>query len=434
MSTGARRGSPRARGAVQDLQQRRPASFAAGRRPMSSGKRPEESAPTSTTCSMSSSTSTSGAASSSGPLAPCVLLLGLEQGGRRQRRRRASDAAGGGGPGPLRPPPGGEEGAGEGGPWFRRSAASSAARRRRARWTAARSASARRGRRGRRRRRRTTRSSLPHAPAAHLAPRAARRRQRERAASRAGRKNDSATSVGSVERKEVLGSPGGCRGRRAARSARRRAGGGARGVARAREVGDRKLVGALVRDGVEPSVAQCRSRSSGFDISVGTGSQPGSYPAPRRHGGAAARGLVRVRPLQLEHQPQLEQCVVNRLVEPVVEPRFVLCLHPQGAAAPASGRCAATTVRAAAYQGNRNESFRGTSRPLFRGPGLRRRRRRRGADRLVDAPQSQYAKRAEALRAEALQQKAEEARRRERGSGRARRIPTIRCSRWSGTC
>ena len=273
---------------------------------------------------------------------------------------------------------------GRAGRGFPRSAASSAARRRRARWTTARSASARRGRRGRRRRRRTTRSRIcRHMLQPRTSPAAAGEEAAARGArpSSAGRKSDSATSVGSVEEevKEVLGIPGRMPGPQggsfgSASGGRRRA---AR-VARAREVGDHKLVGALVRDGVEPVVVAQRVDHDPADRlrhPVGTGSQPGSYLSSPGSWGA----LPRVGSCASDRYSSSTNLNSNNASSigwsnPSSNHASCSCLHPQWGGSGADDRPSVRgddSYALPAYQRRHNESFRGSSSTClsFHGPG-----------------------------------------------------------------
>ena len=113
--------------------------------------------------------------------------------------------------------------------------------------------------------------------------------------------------------------------------------GGARGASPRTLLGDRKRVPAPFGTSLEPVVV-ARSRvdhdpADRLRHLVRHGRAARLVPrAPRQSllalGRAAARGVVRFRPRQLEHQPQLEQRS-RRLVEPVAEPRVVLVPAPQ---------------------------------------------------------------------------------------------------------
>ena len=338
----------------------------------------------------------------------------------------------GGSPEPLRPPPEAKKAPGEGGPWFSslggEQRGEAAARKvddgsfsigaaRQARQAA-----------------KTEDDSIKNLPKHMLQPRTSHRpRAGEEAAAREraakfrglGRKNDSATSVGSVEEevKEVLGIPGRMPGPQggsfgSASGGRRRA----RRESHEREKSEiANSSGRSFGTGSSPSSSHNASitiQRIGSDISVGTGSQPGSYlELPGGSWGA----LPRVGSCASDRYNSSTNLNSNNASSigwsnPSSNHASCSCLHPQWGGSGAGERPSVRgddSYALPAYQGNRNESFRGIKldRLSFRGPGAY------GDDDDDAVPidfsstrrKSQYsAKRAEALRAEAMQQKAEE--------------------------
>ena len=388
---------------------------------------------------MSSSTSTSGAASSSGPLAPAPRKSSFSGSSKAAGKQKApascnpTPLSSGGSPEPLRPPPEAKKAPGEGGPWFSslggEQRGEAAARKvddgsfsigaaRQARQAA-----------------KTEDDSIKNLPKHMLQPRTSHRpRAGEEAAAREraakfrglGRKNDSATSVGSVEEevKEVLGIPGRMPGPQggsfgSASGGRRRA----RRESHEREKSEiANSSGRSFGTGSSPSSSHNASitiQRIGSDISVGTGSQPGSYlELPGGSWGA----LPRVGSCASDRYNSSTNLNSNNASSigwsnPSSNHASCSCLHPQWGGSGAGERPSVRgddSYALPAYQGNRNESFRGIKldRLSFRGPGAY------GDDDDDAVPidfsstrrKSQYsAKRAEALRAEAMQQqKAEE--------------------------